>query len=63
MAMISVRENRLEDAFEIQRRAIARQPNESRQYLILSDILQKMGRTDEAREALVQVNAVNGLAN
>jgi tetratricopeptide (TPR) repeat protein len=63
MAMISVRENRLEDAFEIQRRAVARQPNEPRQYLILSDILQKMGRTDEARAALAQVNAANALPN
>ncbi len=39
--MIRLRENRLEDAFGAQRRAVSRQPDEPRQYLLLSNILEK----------------------
>jgi Flp pilus assembly protein TadD len=52
IAGVRVRQNRLEEAMETQRRAVARQPDEPRQYRILSDILMQMGRSDEAREAL-----------
>jgi Flp pilus assembly protein TadD len=62
LAMMSVRRNELEEAWRIQRRAIARQPEEPRQYLILSDILEKMGRHDEARAALAQVQLLRALA-
>jgi Flp pilus assembly protein TadD len=55
MALLSVRQNRLDDAFQTQRRAVSRQPDQPRQYLLLSDILVKMGRTDEAHAALAQV--------
>jgi tetratricopeptide (TPR) repeat protein len=55
-------QNRLEAACEIQRRAVARQPDEPRQYLLLSDILEKMGRNDEARAALDQVSQLNAIA-
>ncbi len=34
-----------------QRRAVARQPYEPRQYLMLAEILDKMGRTTEAQKA------------
>jgi hypothetical protein len=34
-----------------QRRAIAREPNQPRQYLMLAEILDKMGRTSEAQTA------------
>jgi Flp pilus assembly protein TadD len=63
LAMISVRKNEFEDAWRIQRRAIARQPDEPRQYLILSDILEKMGRPDEAKAALAQAKLLQALAN
>jgi len=62
LAGLRLRQNRLEDAFQTQRRAVARQPDQARQYLLLSDILGKMGRTDEARAALAQVNLLEALA-
>ena len=55
-------QNRLEAACAIQRRAVARQPDEPRQYLLLSDILEKMGRNEEARAVLDQVSQLNALA-
>ena len=61
-ALIRVNQKRFQEAYAIQRRAIARQPDEPRQYLILSDILEKMGRGDEARAALAQVEHLQGLA-
>jgi tetratricopeptide (TPR) repeat protein len=56
MALLSMRQNKLEDACETQRRAVARQPDQPRQYLLLSDILSKMGRVEEAQAALAQVS-------
>jgi len=51
LAAISVRQNQLEQACATQRRAIAREPNQPRQYLMLAEILDKMGRTSEAQTA------------
>ena len=51
LAAISVRQNQLEQACAAQRRAIAREPNQPRQYLMLAEILDKMGRTSEAQTA------------
>ena len=62
IAGVRLRQNRLDEAFKIQRRAIARQPDQPRQYRMLSDILAKMGRTDEARAALVQVSQMEAFA-
>jgi protein O-mannosyl-transferase len=62
LALLRVQQNRLEDAFETQRRAVSRQPDEIRPYLLLSDILQKMGRTAEARAAIAQVDRLKALA-
>ena len=62
MAGIRLRQNRLDEAFQIQRRAIARQPDQPRQYRMLSDILAKMGRPDEARAALAQVSQMEAFA-
>jgi tetratricopeptide (TPR) repeat protein len=62
IAMIRLRENRLEDAFAAQRRAVSRQPDEPRQYLLLSNILEKMGRADEVRATLAQVNRLQAFA-
>jgi tetratricopeptide (TPR) repeat protein/cytochrome b561 len=61
-ALLRVNEKRFDEAYAIQRRAIARQPDEPRQYLILSDILEKMGRGEEARAALAQVQHLQALA-
>lgn len=62
LAMIKLRENNLEEAFRAQRRAIRRQPDQPSQYILLSHILQKMGRTDEARAALAQISRLRSLA-
>jgi len=51
LAAISVGQNQLEQACATQRRAIAREPNQPRQYLMLAEILDKMGRTSEAQTA------------
>jgi Flp pilus assembly protein TadD len=62
MALLSVRQNKLEEACTTQRRAVARQPDQARQYLLLSDILTKMGRTDEAHAALGQITRLQATA-
>jgi tetratricopeptide (TPR) repeat protein len=62
MVMIRMHQNRLDEAFRMQQRAIARQPDEPRQYILLSEILEKMGRDDEAHAALIQVNRLQALA-
>jgi tetratricopeptide (TPR) repeat protein len=61
MVMIRMHQNRLGEAFRMQQRAIARQPDEPRQYILLSEILEKMGRDDEAHAALIQVNRLQAL--
>jgi Flp pilus assembly protein TadD len=62
IAAMNVRQNRLDAACKTQRRAVARQPDQPRQYLLLSDILEKMGRHDEAKAALAQVQLLQALA-
>ena len=62
IVLMRLRQNRLEEAFEVQRRAVARQPDEPRQYILLSDILEKMGRGAEARAALAQASRLRALA-
>ena len=62
LALLRVQQNRLEDAFETQRRAVSRQPDQARPYLLLSDILQKMGRTVEAQAVLAQVAQMKATA-
>ncbi len=62
MAGMKVRQNRLEEARRLQERAVSRQPDQPRQLLILSDILERMGRTQEARLALARVGALRAAA-
>ena len=62
IAAMKVRQNRLDAACDIQRRAVARQPDQPSQYLLLSDILEKMGRNDEARAAHAHVLELSALA-
>lgn len=62
LAQMDVRLGRFNNAIKAQRRAVSRQPSQPRQYLILSDILVKMGRTDEARLALAQVSQMKAIA-
>ena len=62
IAGLRLRQNRLDEAFKIQQRAVARQPDQPRQYRMLSDILAKMGREDEARAALAQISQMEAFA-
>ena len=39
----------------MQKRAVARQPDAPRQYVLLSDILERMGQTAEAKNAIAEV--------
>jgi predicted Zn-dependent protease len=61
LAQIFLREDRPDDALVAQRRAVAREPYEPRQYLILADVLQKLGRTEEAQKARAQVTRLQAL--
>ena len=62
IAMIRLRQNRLGDAVAIQKRAVARQPDEARQYILLSDILKTAGHPAEARDALTEVDRLRAVA-
>lgn len=62
LALLRVQQNRLEDAFQTQRRAVSRQPDQARPHLLLSDILEKMGRPAEAKAAIARVNRLQALA-
>jgi tetratricopeptide (TPR) repeat protein len=61
IALMRMRQNRLAEAAQTQRRAIARQPDEPHQYILLSSILEKMGRNAEARAALAQASRLRAL--
>ncbi|HEY1770728.1 MAG TPA: tetratricopeptide repeat protein [Chthoniobacterales bacterium] len=52
---LRMQENRLADACSEQRRAVARQPDRPSEYLFLSRILTKMGRTAEASRAIAMI--------
>lgn len=62
IATMKMHENRLDEAFQAQRRAVARQPDQPSQYILLSDILEKLGRTGEARAARAKVSQLQALA-
>jgi protein O-mannosyl-transferase len=62
LAAISVRQNQLEQACATQRRAVAREPNQPRQYLMLADILDRMGRTSEAQNARDNATRLKAIA-
>jgi tetratricopeptide (TPR) repeat protein len=62
LALVKVGQQRFDEAYRTQRRAVARQPDEPRQYLILSDILEKMGRRDEAAALIAQVGRMQTMA-
>ena len=61
ITLLNLRQNRLDVAIAAQRRAVARQPDQPRQYLLLSDVLEKMGRHQEAQAALTQVQHLQTL--
>ena len=62
IAALNMHRSRFPEALRAQRRALARQPDEPRQYVLLSSILEKMGQSDEARRLLAQVTRMETLA-
>jgi Flp pilus assembly protein TadD len=62
LAILQMQQNRFDDAFRTQSRAVSRQPDEIRPYLLLSDILQKMGRTTDALAATAEIARLKTLA-
>ena len=61
-SLIKLKENRLDEACRLQRRAVARKPYEPRQYLILADLLTKMDRHEEAAAILGEVAQMKAVA-
>jgi tetratricopeptide (TPR) repeat protein len=55
IARVRMRQHRFNDAYRAQKRAVARQPDAPRQYILLSDILEKMGQTAAAKDAIAEV--------
>ena len=61
IASISLGQKRFDEAYRAQRRAVARQPDEPRQYVLLSNILEKMGRTEEANDVLAEATRLKAI--
>jgi predicted Zn-dependent protease len=62
LAQILLRENRLDEALSAQRRAVAREPYQPRQYLMLAEVLDKMGSATEAQKARNTVARLKAIA-
>ncbi len=60
--IMELREKNFEEARRTQLRAIRRQPDQPRQYALLSEILTKMGRADEAHVALARAAELRAFA-
>ena len=63
IARMRIRQHRLAEAYQTQKRAVARQPDAPRQYVLLSDILEKMGQTAKAKSVIAEVGRLEALAN
>ncbi len=63
IAHMRLRQNRLADACQAQKRAVARQPDAPSQYLLLSDILERMGQTAEAGVAIENVARLKAIGH
>lgn len=62
LTQLYARRNQFADAVATQRRAVARQPYEPRQYILLSEVLEKVGRGKEALAAREQIARLQTLA-
>jgi tetratricopeptide (TPR) repeat protein len=58
LVMVLARQNRLAEACGVQRDAITRRPQDPQQYLVLSELLRREGRADEARAAMGEFNRI-----
>ena len=62
LMQISLRRNQFAEALAAQRRAVAREPDQPRQYLMLAEVLDKMGRVAEAQKARDKVAHLQAMA-
>ncbi|MDQ2918349.1 MAG: hypothetical protein M3R10_00490, partial [Verrucomicrobiota bacterium] len=62
LVAMNLQQNNLEEAYRLQERAVRRQPDEPRQYFLLSDILQRMNRPIEANRARAHSDQLQALA-
>lgn len=62
LARIYVGENKFNEAYTAQKRAVARQPDEPGQYLMLAEILDKMGRADDSRKVRDEAQRLESIA-
>ena len=58
-----LRQNKLDEAMHLQRRAVARQPDQPSQYVLLSDILERLGHEGEARASLAEASRLRSLVH
>ena len=58
MTRIELNRGHLESALGAQRRALSRQPDRPSQYLLFSEVLMQMGRTEQAEQALEQARSL-----
>jgi predicted Zn-dependent protease len=63
IARLRLRQHRLDDAYRAQKRAVARQPDAPRQYILLSDILQKMGQNAAAPDAIANIARLKAISH
>jgi len=56
LVLVLARHHRLAEACAAQQRAISRQPGEPQPYLVLSELLQRGGRVEEAKAATAEFN-------
>ncbi len=61
IAALNIQQNQLKAACEVQRRAVRRQPDQPQQYFLLSDILERLGRHDEAMVAMAECHSLRAL--
>lgn len=62
IAALKIEQHKLEAACQLQQRAVRRQPEQPQQYFLLSDVLEKLGRREEAKVALAQFHSLRALA-
>ncbi|HEX4629451.1 MAG TPA: tetratricopeptide repeat protein [Chthoniobacterales bacterium] len=56
LVIVLARHHRLAEACAVQQQAIARHPDDPQPYLVLSELLQRGGRVEEARAAIAEFN-------
>ncbi len=55
IAIVRLRQHRFDEAYGAQKKAVARQPDSPKQYAILSNILEQMGQTAQAKLATAEM--------